>query len=71
MTPLSRPFARLRALRGERSILALILAFHLALGAGYAIGTPAWEAPDEPAHYNYIRHLAETGDLPGAPDGRL
>ena len=25
---------------------------------------PAWQAPDEPAHYNYIRYLAETGRFP-------
>jgi 4-amino-4-deoxy-L-arabinose transferase-like glycosyltransferase len=30
----------------------------------YAVGTPAWQAPDEPAHYNYVAHVAERGRLP-------
>ncbi len=33
------------------------------LGALFAIRTPAWQAPDEPAHYNYVRQLVE-GRLP-------
>jgi 4-amino-4-deoxy-L-arabinose transferase-like glycosyltransferase len=36
----------------------------VALGVGYALGTPQWNNPDEPAHYNYIRHIATTGQLP-------
>ncbi len=45
-------------------LLLVILAFQVALGAGYAVGTPAWEAPDEPAHYNYIRFVAENAAFP-------
>lgn len=30
----------------------------------YAVRTPRWEAPDEPAHFNYVRVLAETGTFP-------
>ncbi len=30
----------------------------------YAVRTPPWEAPDEPAHFNYVRVLAETGTFP-------
>ncbi len=37
---------------------------YMTIGALYAVNTPAWQAPDEPAHYNYIRGLAETGRLP-------
>ncbi len=37
---------------------------YLALGSLYATLTPPWQAPDEPAHYNYVRHLAEYGSLP-------
>jgi len=48
----------------DRHWLALILAVYLLLGGLYAIYTPAWQAPDEPAHYNYVRQLAEQGDLP-------
>jgi len=43
--------------------LALILLLYLAVGALYASNTPAWQTPDEPAHYNYVRQLAN-GRLP-------
>jgi len=45
-------------------LLALILMAYLGMGLLYAIYTPAWQVPDEPAHYNYVRHLAEMGHLP-------
>ena len=44
--------------------VSLILLVYLAIGMLYAVNTPAWQAPDEPAHYNYIKHIAETGSLP-------
>jgi 4-amino-4-deoxy-L-arabinose transferase-like glycosyltransferase len=44
--------------------LILILVAYLLAGGLYAVVTPAWQAPDEPAHYNYIRFLAEDGRLP-------
>ncbi len=44
-------------------LLALLIAY-LALGAAYAISTPPWQAPDEPAHYNHIKYIAEHGALP-------
>ena len=44
--------------------LPFILLVYLALGALYAVDTPRWEAPDEPAHFNYIRTIGETGRLP-------
>jgi 4-amino-4-deoxy-L-arabinose transferase-like glycosyltransferase len=37
----------------------LILLFYLIVGTLFAVNTPDWEAPDEPAHYNYVRQLAE------------
>ena len=43
--------------------LLLLLLAYLAVGGLYAARTPAWQAPDEPAHYNYVRQLAE-GKLP-------
>ncbi|RMF28308.1 MAG: hypothetical protein D6759_16100, partial [Chloroflexi bacterium] len=52
---------------GRRSavgILLLILLAYLVIGFLYAAKTPAWQVPDEPAHYNYVRHLAETGRFP-------
>lgn len=44
--------------------LALILVAYLALAWLFATRVPKWNAPDEPAHFNYVRHLAETGRLP-------
>ncbi len=46
------------------SVLAAILLVYLLLGAAFAVLTPAWQAPDEPAHYNYVRYVAETGNFP-------
>jgi 4-amino-4-deoxy-L-arabinose transferase-like glycosyltransferase len=41
-----------------------IVALYLVIGGLYAVYTPAWQAPDEPAHYNYVRYLAENGRFP-------
>lgn len=49
---------------GSRLLLALILLTYAALGVLYALYTPPWQVPDEPAHYNYIRAIAEDGVLP-------
>jgi len=48
----------------ERSLLGAVLLIYLVLAGLYAIRTPDWQAPDEPAHYNYIRQIAEDGALP-------
>jgi hypothetical protein len=52
----------------ERSLPRLLLwpIILVAFGFGvlYADKTPSWEAPDEPAQFNYVRHIAETGTLP-------
>jgi 4-amino-4-deoxy-L-arabinose transferase-like glycosyltransferase len=48
----------------ERAILLTILVAYAVLGALYAIKTPPWQVPDEPAHYNYVRHLVEQRRLP-------
>ncbi len=47
----------------RRWVLAILVAFVLCASL-YAIVTPDWEAPDEPAHYNYIAHIAATATLP-------
>jgi 4-amino-4-deoxy-L-arabinose transferase-like glycosyltransferase len=44
--------------------LLYLCAIYLFLGTLYATQTPRWQAPDEPAHYNYIRYLAEQGRFP-------
>jgi 4-amino-4-deoxy-L-arabinose transferase-like glycosyltransferase len=49
--------------RKELGLLGLLLLVYLILGALFAVRTPAWQSPDEPAHYNYVRQLAE-GNLP-------
>ncbi len=49
--------------RTEYWLLGVLLAAYLALGALFAVRTPAWQAPDEPAHFNYVRQLAG-GELP-------
>ena len=48
--------------------IGLILIAFLIIGSLYALFTPDWQAPDEPAHYNYIRQLAG-GRLPVIEQG--
>jgi len=45
-------------------LLAAIVIGYVAIGALYATFTPTWQVPDEPAHYNYIRALAEDRRFP-------
>ena len=47
-----------------RRLLAPILAAYVLLAVGYSLGTPPWEAPDEPSHYLYAEHIAAHGFLP-------
>jgi hypothetical protein len=44
--------------------LAAIVVAYLATALLFAVTTPDWQNPDEPAHYNNIAHLAATGELP-------
>jgi 4-amino-4-deoxy-L-arabinose transferase-like glycosyltransferase len=55
--------------RGTRIALLVVLAVYLILGALYAIKTPIWQVPDEPAHYNYIRYVAQNLALPELKQG--
>ena len=41
-----------------------IVGVYLVVGALFAWYTPIWQAPDEPAHYNYIRALASGEGFP-------
>ncbi len=43
----------------QHAPFTIILLLYLAVGALYAIYTPDWQTPDEPAHYNYVRQLAD------------
>jgi 4-amino-4-deoxy-L-arabinose transferase-like glycosyltransferase len=48
----------------RRLVLALILVVYFIVGALFAVKTPAWQAPDEPAHYNYVAYVANNGSFP-------
>jgi 4-amino-4-deoxy-L-arabinose transferase-like glycosyltransferase len=48
----------------SRFALAFIVVVYLCVAALYAIKTPDWQVPDEPAHYNYIRQVVEDGRFP-------
>jgi len=50
--------------RSERAILAVIVLVYIVLGILYAVMTPPWQVPDEPAHYNYVRFLVQERRLP-------
>jgi 4-amino-4-deoxy-L-arabinose transferase-like glycosyltransferase len=45
-------------------VLIVIVLAYLSIGAAFALQTPAWQAPDEPAHYNYIKRIAVQQELP-------
>ncbi len=44
--------------------LIVILAVYVLTAGLYALRTPLWQNPDEPAHFNYIRHIWNEGRLP-------
>jgi len=58
-----------RSPRFARAALMGVIALYLVLGALYAVETPRWQVPDEPAHYNYVRFLAEQRRLPELREG--
>lgn len=59
----TRNFDRLY-LRHPRRWIAALLVVYIGLAANYARLTPPWQVPDEPAHYNYIAHIATQYRLP-------
>ncbi|MCY3779972.1 MAG: DUF2142 domain-containing protein [Chloroflexi bacterium] len=52
-----------------RRVFLTILLGYLVAGALFARYTPAWQMPDEPAHYNYIRQVVEAGCCPRIETG--
>jgi 4-amino-4-deoxy-L-arabinose transferase-like glycosyltransferase len=42
----------------RHALLAITLGAYLLLGALFATRIPVWQAPDEPAHYNYVSQLS-------------
>jgi hypothetical protein len=55
--------------RIQQTLLAGVIAGYLVVAGLFAIRTPDWQAPDEPAHYNYIVQIAEHGRLPVIEQG--
>jgi 4-amino-4-deoxy-L-arabinose transferase-like glycosyltransferase len=77
---LGRPHVKARERRAARTVALLSsvpkpLAVILAVGALQSIAwnlvTPAFQGPDEVAHFAYVQYLAETGHLPRAPQAQL
>jgi 4-amino-4-deoxy-L-arabinose transferase-like glycosyltransferase len=63
--PKAGRFTAWRCVIVRKSIpLGLILIVYALFGALYALRTPSWQNPDEPAHFNYIVQLAESGCCP-------
>ena len=59
-----RPSLRFSNLLGEHWLIVSILFAFLILASCYSIVTPVFEAPDEPAHYFYIKYVVDTRSLP-------
>ena len=53
----------------ETSVVAIIIIAFLVVGVAFIAYTPAWQAPDEPAHFNYVKYIAEHGRLPELKSG--
>jgi len=51
-------------IRRPRLYLLVIVAAYLMAATVFALRTPAWQNPDEPAHYNNIAHIAAGEGLP-------
>ena len=51
-------------IRRPRRILLLIVLGYLVAATLFAVTTPAWQNPDEPAHYNNIAYIAAGNGLP-------
>ncbi len=50
--------------RVEWTVIVFFVAAYLVIAGQYAARTPDWQAPDEPAHYNYVRQIADDRALP-------
>jgi Predicted membrane protein (DUF2142) len=56
-----RSLARARSIPRPLAVLLLVGAIHV---AAWLAVTPAFQGPDEPAHFSYAQQLAETGSPP-------
>lgn len=59
-----RAISRWRAAAGREWPILAILAAYLALAVTYGLVNPLFEAPDEPQHFWFIKHVADHGALP-------
>lgn len=63
--PDTQEAANLNRLTSGRGALAVVWVVAGLSGAAWAILTPLFQVPDEPAHYAYVQYFAEKGALPG------
>lgn len=64
--------ARSRALGALRRVpkaLLLVLAVAAIQSVAWDLALPAFQGPDESAHFGFLQHLAETGEIPAASAG--
>jgi hypothetical protein len=64
-----QPLPRPSSFIPHRFFFAATLLGYLIVGALYAALTPAWQSPDEPAHYNYVAQVARNGCCPKIEPG--
>ncbi len=53
----------------RQPLFIAILLTYIVSAVLYALLTPNWQSPDEPAHYNYVRYLATKGEAPELVSG--
>jgi len=61
---MTKSLSRFYSLIGEHWPIVSILFAFLILATCYGIVTAVFEAPDEPAHYFYVKYIADTVSLP-------
>ena len=59
-----RTLCMLMSRRTSHRLLAIIIGLYVFLGTLYAVETPKWQVPDEPAHFNFVRYVADEDELP-------
>ena len=52
-----------QAFKKHTGLLLILIAYGVVAGL-FALRTPPWQAPDEPAHYNYAAQVARAGCCP-------
>lgn len=46
------------------SLVAIVVMLYVVLATLFALRTPLWQSPDEPAHFNYVKHVATGHGIP-------